>query len=229
MKKSTTILYAEDEDVLAGLVLESLEKKGYECIHVTNGQDGLDALKESPPALCILDVMMPVMDGFTMAKEIRSLYPYLPILFLTAKSTTADVVQGFELGANDYLRKPFSLQELHARIKNLVRQVPVLPAESGNEIISFGSFQYKSVSQELIANQVTQVLSYREHELLMKLLLSNKEIVNRRQLLLDIWGDDSFFNSRNLDVYVRKLRKHLVEDDSVQIITLKGVGYRFVY
>ena len=228
----TKILFAEDELVLAKIVRESLESQNYIIDHCENGEKALASFKNSRPHFCLLDVMMPLMDGFSLGRKIRAIDPDMPIIFLTAKNTTADVVEGFASGGNDYLRKPFSMPELVARIENLLQLSKgrtSIENFSADVTKSISEFIYDASNQELKHETVTVALSYREHELLAKLLDSNKRIVNRKDILLDIWGDDSFFHSRNLDVYIRKLRKHFAIDSKVQIITLKGVGYRFVY
>jgi DNA-binding response OmpR family regulator len=225
------ILYVEDEAVLAKIVQEGLERLSFDVCHASNGEEGLVMFEQFQPDLCLLDVMMPKMDGFTLGKMIKTKRPHVPILYLTAKSTTEDVVEGFSSGGNDYLRKPFSMQELNVRMNNLLSLSH--PKRSGQEfskgIISVGNYTYFPDKQILNRGNVTANLSFREHELLMNLLNSKQQIVKRRQLLKDIWGDDSFFNSRNLDVYIRKLRTYFAEDENVQIITLKGVGYKFVF
>ena len=227
-----TILFVEDEKVLAKIIKESLESEGFRVLHAIQGQDGLLTFKNNSIHLCLLDVMMPVMDGFTLGKKIRELDPDIPIIFLTAKSTTQDVLDGFSAGGNDYLRKPFSMQELLARIENLLLMTSAKKNDQQDQhtgIIDIGRFNYNPINQLLEIDGSGSSLSYREHELLMKLIEAGQAIVHRRDILNDIWGDDSFFHSRNLDVYIRKLRKYFEADDKIQIITLKGVGYRFVF
>ncbi len=225
------ILYVEDEAVLAKIVKESLEKLSYHVSHAIDGEAGLKLFSEFQPDLCLLDVMMPKMDGFTLGKKIRKLNTVIPIIFLTAKLTTEDVLEGFSSGGNDYLRKPFSMQELNVRIENLLKLANGVKSasEGSKESISIGQYTYLKIRQELKLGEESIKLSYREHELLVKLVEAGQAVVERRQLLKDIWGDDSFFQSRNLDVYIRKLRQYFAQDSNVQIITLKGVGYRFVY
>ena len=226
---NSKILYVEDEAVLAKVVKEGLEKLSYQVAHASNGQEGLELYRSFQPDLCILDVMMPIMDGFTLGKEIKRINATQPIIYLTAKSTTDDVIEGFSSGGNDYLKKPFSMQELHARIQNLLHLTGDVSHGTFEKHFDIGNNRYDVMTQILSTGKKEIMLTHREHELLMKLVQSNKEIVNRREILKDIWGDDSFFHSRNLDVYIRKLRTYFAEDEDVQIITLKGVGYRFVY
>ncbi len=231
MKVDVKIMYVEDESILASLVSESLVKQGYKVVQASNGEAGWNVFVQHQPDLCILDVMMPVMDGFTLAKKIRSMNSSVPIIFLTAKSTVNDVLEGFATGGNDYLKKPFSMQELIARVENmltLTHQKEPTTADQ-HQIINFGDAQYNIWTQVLELNKEKSALSHREHELLMMLYDANKAIVDRKYILKKLWGDDSFFNSRNLDVYIRKLRRRFEKAENVQIITLKGVGYRFIF
>ncbi|MCB0775099.1 MAG: response regulator transcription factor, partial [Chitinophagaceae bacterium] len=180
------------------------------------------------PDICILDVMLPGKDGFAIADEIRQLDEGVPIIFLTAKIQTEDVLKGFSQGANDYIRKPFSMEELIVRIQNQLRNNNEAPQRINGGTITIGKFTFQ-VNRQLLANDKEErKLSYRESELL-KLLYENRDsIIDRRDILNLLWGNDSFFNSRNLDVYITKLRSYLKADPSLEIITIKGVGYRFV-
>ena len=227
--KKARILYVEDEIFLAKIVKESLESRGYEVILETDGADVLTRFKKYNPDICILDVMLPNKDGFAIAEEIRELSPDVPIIFLTAKTQTTDLVKGFQLGANDYIRKPFSMEELIARLENALRNrsSEVLQSLARNEM-SIGQYAFNPHRQTLSENGAERKLSFRENELL-KLLYENRDrVIDRRDILNLLWGSDTFFNSRTLDVYITKLRSYLKNDPSLQIITIKGVGYRFV-
>jgi DNA-binding response OmpR family regulator len=227
--KKAKILYVEDEIFLAKIVKESLESRGYEVILETDGADVLTRFKKYNPDICILDVMLPNKDGFAIAEEIRELSPDVPIIFLTAKTQTTDLVKGFQLGANDYIRKPFSMEELIARLENALRNrsSEVLQSLARNEM-SIGQYAFNPHRQTLSENGAERKLSFRENELL-KLLYENRDrVIDRRDILNLLWGSDTFFNSRTLDVYITKLRSYLKNDPSLQIITIKGVGYRFV-
>lgn len=223
------VLYAEDELFLGKIVKESLESRGFTVHMEDDGANVLDAFRECNPDICVLDVMLPNVDGFALAKSIRDLDKRVPILFLTAKTQTEDVVQGFEKGGNDYLRKPFSMEELIVRINNLLQLAgqTTLKTDNGDEI-SIGQFRYHLPRQLLTGGKEDKKLSYRESELLLYLFQHRNAIIDRRDLLNAIWGNDNFFNSRNLDVYITKLRGYLREDPSLEILTIKGVGYRFV-
>ena len=172
--------------------------------------------------------MLPNKDGFTIADEIRELNEEVPIIFLTAKTQTEDVVKGFSLGGNDYIRKPFSMEELIVRIQNALRNKTEAPKKITGDNVTMGKYTFQLNRQVLNDGKEDRKLSYRESELL-KLLYENRDkIIDRKDILNLLWGNDNFFNSRNLDVYITKLRGYLKEDPSLEIITIKGIGYRFV-
>ncbi|HEY4061788.1 MAG TPA: response regulator transcription factor [Puia sp.] len=221
------VLYVEDEGYLGKIVKESLESRGFEVRMEEDGANVLAAFSQMRPDVCLLDVMLPNKDGFEIAEEIRGIDEKVPILFVTAKSRTEDVVKGFTLGGNDYIRKPFSMEELIVRIHNMFRQKggdPSAPAET----VTIGKFQFHLKKQVLMTGGEERKLSYRESELLKFLYESRHVIIDRREILNLLWGNDSFFNSRNLDVYITKLRGYLKEDERLEILTIKGVGYRFI-
>jgi DNA-binding response OmpR family regulator len=223
----TKIFYVEDELFLAKIVSETLQARGYDVIMENTGANAVKKFQESNADVCVLDVMLPQKDGFTIADEIREINEEVPIIFLTAKSDVADVVNGFKIGGNDYIRKPFSMEELIVRIENVLRHKNN-ETESIPEEIQIGKYTFNPRRQTLNHPTEERKLSYRESELL-KILYQNKDsIVERRDILNLLWGSDSFFNSRNLDVYITKLRNYLKADSSIEIITVKGVGYRFV-
>ncbi len=226
----TKVLYIEDEPFLGRIVKETLQQQGFDVLLVDDGGKVMDALARFIPEICVLDIMLPNVDGYTLCKLIRSRYAHLPVIFLTAKTETPDLVKGFEAGGNDYVRKPFSMEELIARIRNMLRlhteqktkQTP-LPDE-----IQIGSYVLVPARYELISPTRVIKLSARDMQVLEILAQNLNHIVDRRELLLAVWGDDSFFNSRTLDVYIRKLRGYLSEDASAELVTLKGKGYLFM-
>lgn len=224
----TKVLYVEDELFLGKIVRESLESRGFEVIMEGDGANVLNLFKETKPDICVLDVMLPNKDGFTIADEIRELDEEVPIIFLTAKTQTEDVVKGFSLGGNDYIRKPFSMEELIVRIQHLLRNRQEGVPKVNGGTVTMGKYSFQ-ISRQLLNNgKEDKKLSYRESELL-KLLYENRDrIIDRKDILNLLWGNDSFFNSRNLDVYITKLRSYLREDPLLEIITIKGVGYRFI-
>lgn len=225
----TKILYVEDELFLGKIVKESLESRGYDVVMESDGADVLQTFKRINPEVCVLDVMLPNKDGFTIAGEIRAIDEKVPIIFLTAKTQTDDLVKGFSSGGNDYIRKPFSMEELIVRIDNALRyRHNNRPVNGSQDEVKLGRFLFHLTRQTLIVGKEERKLSFRESELL-KLLYENRDkIIDRKDILTLLWGNDSFFNSRNLDVYIAKLRGYLKDDDSLAIITIKGVGYRFI-
>lgn len=225
---STKVFYVEDELFLGKIVKESLESRGFEVIMESDGAKATALFKKSEPDICILDIMLPNKDGFTIADEIREINEEVPIIFLSAKTQTEDVVKGFSLGANDYIRKPFSMEELIVRIQHALKNKTDDTQKLQGNAVQLGKFNFQLNRQVLQDGKDEKKLSYRESELL-KLLFQHKgKIIDRKDILNLLWGNDSFFNSRNLDVYITKLRSYLKEDPSLEIITIKGIGYRFV-
>lgn len=222
--ENVRILYVEDEPFLGRIVKESLESRGYAVHMIADGDDAVPAFRKQQPHICVLDIMLPNKDGYSIASEIRSLDPQVPIIFVTAKTQTEDVVKGFETGGSDYLRKPFSMEELIVRVNNLLRLSP----RSVTAHQAFGKFEFHPNRYELRSGASVRKLSHREAMLLTVLTENPNTIVARKDILMRVWGDDSFFNSRNLDVYITKLRDYLRDDPGVEIVTIKGVGYRFV-
>ena len=237
------VLYAEDEIFLGKIVKETLDSRGFEVIMVTNGAAVLPMYQTARPDICVLDIMMPDRNGFEVAEDIRAVDEDIPIIFLTAKTQTEDLVRGFRAGANDYIRKPFSMEELIVRIENTLRirrggggdggAAGATGGAAGGaggaaEVIAIGTYSFYPYRQVLAGDGEERKLSYRENELLRQLWLGRGHIIAREDILQAIWGNDSFLNSRNLDVYVTKLRGYLKGDERVEILTIKGVGYRFV-
>lgn len=222
------ILYVEDELFLGKIVKESLQSRGYEVIMESDGAKVLPLFKESGPDICVLDVMLPNKDGFAIAEEIRNIATTIPIIFLTAKTQTEDLVKGFSLGGNDYIRKPFSMEELIVRIENALRYTTESKGNNNNDQVRLGKYQFNLNRQTLAVGNDERKLSFRESELLKVLYENRDKIIERKDILNLLWGNDSFFNSRNLDVYITKLRSYLKEDDSLELITIKGIGYRFI-
>jgi DNA-binding response OmpR family regulator len=222
------ILYVEDESFLGKIVKESLESRGYEIFMVEDGGKALALFHSSNPDICVLDVMLPNKDGFQIAEEIRAINDKVPILFLTAKSQTEDLVKGFKIGGNDYIRKPFSMEELIVRLENIVKYTGNNYNAEKKDIINIGKYTFHLPRQVLSAKENEYKLSFREAELLKVLYENRDKIIDRRDILNLLWGNDNFFNSRNLDVYITKLRGYLKADPTVEILTIKGIGYRFL-
>ena len=222
----TKVLYVEDEPSLGRIVKESLQSRSFDVTMITDGKDVADAFRNLQPDICVLDIMLPNKDGYTLAAEIRSVNPDTPLIFVTAKTKTEDLLKGFEAGGNDYLRKPFSIEELIVRMQNLlhlVQQRKQVPAD----LIALGRYEFDPLRYELRLNGAVRKLSHREATLLKMLSENRNSMVYRKNILLQLWGDDSFFNSRNLDVYITRLRSYLKDDPSIEIITVKGIGYHF--
>lgn len=224
--KKIKVLYVEDEVFLAKIVSETLQSRGYDVVLESDGSRAVDIYNREKPDVCVLDIMLPNKDGFSIADEIREKDTSVPIIFLSAKSQTSDVVNGFRLGANDYIRKPFSIEELIVRIENVLRKKTTPPEET--EEVNIGQYVFNIKRQTLNHPEEQRRLSYRETELLRLLFENRDKIVERSDILILLWGSDSFFNSRNLDVYITKLRGYLKYDPSIEIITIKGIGYRFI-
>lgn len=224
------ILLIEDEASLSFIIRENLEQEGYNVMTARDGEEGLLLFKQSPPHLIVSDIMMPNMDGFSMVKEIRKTNTTLPILFLSALSCANDVVQGFELGGNDYLKKPFGMAELLIRIKVLLSRTDHSKICTNKNVFQFGLFTFDSAAQTLIFdNTDKQLLSNRESEILKRLCESGQNILAMPQLLQEFWGDDSLYNARCLHVFITKLRRRLSPDPSLSILNVRGMGYKLIY
>jgi len=224
------LLYIEDEPFLGKIVKETLENQGFEVAWKTDGAKVIDSFRTFSPDICLLDIMLPNVDGYTLCRQIKTRFPNLPIIFLTAKVETADLVKGFEAGGTDYIRKPFSIEELIVRIHNqlqLMAGKPILQADTTEEI-QLGKYRFIPGRCELQTPLETIKLSLRDMQVLAMLASHKNRIVDRKNLLISVWGDDSFFNSRTLDVYIRKLRNYFALDSNIEIITMKGKGYLFL-
>jgi len=224
--KPARVLLLEDELQLAKIVSETLAKRNFEVTHVVNGVLGLDAFRKNEFDICIVDVMMPFMDGFSFAEALRKTDKQIPVLFLSAKSQTEDVIRGYGAGGNDYLKKPFSLEELILRLNELLRRRQDVTTSLS---IAIGRYTFWANKQELwLDGQIHSKLSHRENELLLLLIQNKNQVLDRKAVLLKLWGDDNFFNTRTMDVFITKIRKHLHYDSSVEIINIRGVGYKMV-
>ena len=223
----TKILYLEDENYLGKIVNESLNSRGYEMKLVTDGAHVMTAFNDFKPDICLLDVMVPNIDGFTLGQKIKSINPDIPIIFLTAKNQTEDILQGFKSGGNDYIKKPFSLEELIVRIENLLNLSHSPSSSQQNIARKIGEYTFFHDKFELLHETGNVTLSHRENELVHLFTNNINKQVDRRFILNKLWGDDSLYNSRNLDVYIRKLRIFFEKDPKIKITTLRGVGYFF--
>lgn len=223
------LLIVEDDPNLGQILSEYLGIKGYDTTLCKDGEEGLTSYKKGRFDLCILDIMMPKKDGFTLAQEIRSRNKQVPIIFLTAKSMKEDTIKGLKIGADDYMTKPFSMEELLLRIQAVIRRTRNGKPDTGaNGIFEFGKFRFDNNKQELESDGKVTKLTTKESSLL-KLLVEHKNTtLFRTEALKSVWGDDSYFNARSMDVYITKLRKLLREDDSLQILTVHGEGFKLI-
>jgi DNA-binding response OmpR family regulator len=221
------LLYVEDEPFLAKIVKDSLETRGYEIVHVADGAEVVKAFRDQSPDLCLLDVMLPNIDGFELAGKIRDINQDVPILFLTAKDQSDDVVTGFKQGGNDYVRKPFSMEELILRIENLLKLTNNKKSENVEEL-TIRRYKFFPFKMQLEYEGKVTNLSHRETEIIKLLCNHMNKRLERKEIMQAVWGNDSFFNSRNLDVYIKKIRDHFAADEKIKILTLKGVGYHFL-
>lgn len=230
--KKIKILYVEDESNLGQIVYDSLVLTGFDIIWESDGAQVMPVFHDFIPDICILDIMLPNVNGYELCKHIRSKHPTLPIIFLTAKTDISDLVKGFKAGGTEYIRKPFRIKELIVRIENQLKLHGIIQKNDSDnkkkDEIKLGTYTYFPKKYELVTPSKTIKLSNRENELLKKLTEEGSKVIDRKDILMQIWGDDSYFNSRNLDVYIKKLRNHFCEDYKIEIQTLRGIGYIFL-
>ncbi|MCM1005103.1 MAG: response regulator transcription factor [Prevotella sp.] len=227
MDDQLTILLCEDDENLGMLLREFLMAKGFNVDLFPDGEKGYKAFLKGKYDLCVLDVMMPKKDGFTLAQEIRAVNADIPIIFLTAKNLKEDILAGFHLGADDYLTKPFSMEELVSRISAILRRVR---GKKEKEITMYriGKFTFDTQKQTLVIGNVSKKLTTKESELLALLCAHMNDILERNYALKNIWVDDNYFNARSMDVYITKLRKLLKDDPAIEIINIHGKGYKLI-
>lgn len=219
------VLLAEDEINLGEIIKDTLTSRNFIVYHAENGEIAKQIYKEQQPDVLVLDVMMPLKDGFTLAKEIRLENKNIPILFLTAKSQTTDVLEGFKHGGNDYLKKPFSIEELIVRINALLNRIQL---NNGVDTIKIGNFNFNYTNQTLQYNTEIYKLTHREASLLFYLHEKKNDILERDFILNKLWGNNDFFTARSMDVFISKLRKKLKKDSNIQIINIRGLGYKLI-
>jgi two-component system, OmpR family, response regulator len=222
------ILLAEDDNNLGVLLRNYLNAKNFETVLFVNGRLALDAFPSGMFSLCILDIMMPEMDGLTLASEIRAKNPDMPIIFLTAKNQPEDILDGFKTGADDYITKPFSMEELMYRIEAILRRTISPAVHMKDDAYTIGGYTFDPLKQLLIIREQTIKLTTKESELLELLCSHGNEILERNFALKTIWIDDNYFNARSMDVYITRLRKYLKKDPSVKILNVHGRGYKLL-
>lgn len=223
-EKKTNLLLVEDELMLAEILTDTLTDKGFNVRTVYDGLSALEAWRKERADVIVTDVMMPKMDGYSLVKALRREGCTAPILFLTARSATEDVVNGFEVGGNDFLRKPFAIDELIVRVNSLLgRTQSIVPNEN---VFNIGRFEFYPAESKISSAKGNVSLSAREAQVLLRLCRNMNQTVETESLLRELWGDDSFYNLRSLNVFVSRLRRHLEEDESVEIVNIRGVGYK---
>jgi two-component system, OmpR family, response regulator len=225
---NTRILLAEDDSNLGDLLRNYLAAKSYETTLCVNGRLALEAFSKETFNLCILDIMMPEMDGITLAREIRLINSDIPVIFLTAKNQKEDILEGFKSGADDYITKPFSMEELLYRIKAIIRRTENTGVNKKEESYKLGEYLFDPLKQQLVYRDKSIKLTTKESELLELLCRHGNEILERNFALKSIWIDDNYFNARSMDVYITRLRKYLMKDVSVKILNVHGKGYKLI-
>lgn len=226
--KKYKILLCEDDQNLGMVLKNYLELNDYDVTLERDGRLGLAAFQREKYDICLLDVMMPNMDGFTVAEEIRDIDPDMPLFFLSAKTMKEDIIKGYKLGADDYITKPFDSEVLLLKIKAILKRNEDLNKESENMQFDLGSYHFNPRLRELSHDGKTQTLSPKENELLKMLAEHKNDLLAREKALKKIWGSDTYFNGRSMDVYIAKLRKYLKGDDEIEIVNIHGNGFRLV-
>jgi DNA-binding response OmpR family regulator len=226
--KKPKILLCEDDTNLGMVLKNYLELNDYEVVLERDGRLGLAAFQREKFDICLLDVMMPNMDGFTLAEEIRDVDPDMPLFFISAKTMKEDIIQGYKLGADDYITKPFDSDVLLHKIRAILKRNEELHREEANAEYDLGKYHFNPRLRQLTADKVTQTLSPKENELLKMLCEYKNDLLPRDVALKKIWGSDTYFNGRSMDVYIAKLRKYLKEDNTIEIVNIHGNGFRLV-
>ncbi len=220
------ILLVEDDTNLGFIISDTLKANGYEVTLKSDGAEGFKTFNENDFHLCIFDVMMPKKDGFTLAKDVRKMDKKIPILFLTAKSNDQDKVEGFKSGGDDYLTKPFNVEELQLRVAALLRRVDIQPKAKDKEIYDIASYQFDTLNYELKHTEFEKILTKKEAQILKILCKFANQVVAREVVLNAVWGQDDYFVGRSLDVFITKLRKYLKQDERIQITNVHGIGFK---
>jgi len=222
------VLYVEDEASLAKITVDILVKSGFIVKWVHDGNAALQAFAPGVFDICIVDIMMPGLDGYSLVREIRKSDSEIPIIYLTARSLTEDVVKGFETGGNDYMRKPFSIEELIVRMRALLQRHKQEEKIQQETLFSIGKYNFDYRAMELWLGEDKITLTHLENELLYKLVVNKDTVIKRQSVLLDLWGNDTFFNARSMDVFITKLRKYLSADAGIAIVNIRGIGYKMI-
>lgn len=226
MNTRAKILYVEDDEALSYVTRENLELRGFEVDYSENGEDALEKSLQNHYDICLLDVMLPKLDGYTLATKIREKNDDVPIIFLTAKSAKEDKIQGLKLGADDYITKPFSIEELVLKIEVFLRRSQKSMVSRSSNSINLGKYIFDYSGQQLKYNHQITKLTFKENELLLFLIKSNGTVIRREEILEKLWNDNNYFAGRSLDVFISRLRKYLKEDPQIVLENIHGVGFR---
>jgi DNA-binding response OmpR family regulator len=221
-----TILFAEDDNSLAFMVKDALEEEGYKVIHCADGQTAIDTFDKDKFDICLLDIMMPHKDGYTVAKKIRQQSDVIPVLFLSTKTLEEDRLKGYDTGADDYIAKPFSMPELLKKIEVFLRRTKKLHSNTAKNLL-INTILFSPVDMKITTPKETYNITTRENDLLMFLYEHANKVLKREEVLINVWGKDDFFLGRSMDVYIARLRKYLRADPAVMIETIHGIGFRF--
>lgn len=222
----TKVLLVEDEQALGKITSTALGLNEFIVDWAKDGEEGWRLFQEQTYDICVLDIMMPKVDGYTLAKQIRNINAHIPIIFLSARTLTEDIVKGFELGGNDYLRKPYSIEELTIRMRSLLKMN--IAEQPKTAVFKWGMVTYDYDAMKLIVDQTTHLLTFKENEIFNILIHHKSAIVKRSDILMEIWGDDNYFNARSMDVFITKLRKYLAPEPHIKIVNLRGIGYKLI-
>ncbi len=222
------VLLVEDDHNLGIILKEYLDAKGYAATLCRDGEAGWTTYQGDSFGFCIFDVMLPKLDGFSLAEKVREVNPQIPIIFLTAKSLKEDTIHGLKIGADDYMTKPFRMEELLLRMQAILRRALPAPADTAPHVLTVGKYSFNIDSHKLTTEDSEQKLTSKEAELLKMLILHKNQVLDRTIALKQIWGDDSYYNARSMDVYITKLRHHLKQDDRLQILNIHGQGFKLI-
>ncbi len=228
MSSKAKILYVEDDEALSYVTRENLELRGFEIDYSNNGEDALQKSLKNRYDICLLDVMLPKLDGYTLAVKIRERDENVPIIFLTAKSAKEDKIQGLKLGADDYITKPFSIEELVLKIEVFLRRSQKTPTNRTPNYTNLGKYNFDYPGQLLKYESQSTKLTYKETELLLFLIKADGTVVRREEILEQLWSDNSYFAGRSLDVFISRLRKYLKDDPNIILENIHGVGFRLI-
>lgn len=224
-----TILFVEDDPYLGLVIKDLFELNAYNVLFAKTAESGMELFLKSDPDICVLDVMLPKMDGFELGKKIRSINKKLPIIYLTARSMKEDVIEGFKIGADDYIKKPFNMEELILRIQAIIRRAyDISESTNEKEIFEFGKYTFMYKKKQLHYDGKEHKLTHKESEIL-KMLCSNPDsVINREYILTKTWGENSYFNARSMDVFIAKLRTHFKNDPQIEIVNIRGQGFKLI-